>query len=1062
MWFGTQEGLTRYDGYDFKSYKHEPDKLTTISDSYVWCIIEDKSGILWIGTNDGGLNAFDPTTEQFTSYRHDVAKNTSLSHNYVRSICEDHEGIMWIGTYGGGLNRFDRKTGIFRKYQLAQSNPISLNNDNVTSIYEDWARNLWVGTHGGGIYRYNRSNDKFEKDLNGLNNTNVNCILEDRSGALWIGTQGGGLDKLDRTSGRFEHFTSENGLSHNNVLCLFEDQNGIIWIGTEGGGVNTFNGKTRHFTHYAHDVAIPNSLSNDVVRSIWEDNSGVIWIGTNSGGLNKYNPRSNQFALYQQNAAGKNSLSSNDIRAIYKNKSGILWIGTYGGGLDEFDQKNNGYKNYTTQNGDLTHNDVRCILEDRSGILWIGTRGGGLNIYDRKIGKFKFYKHKPGNENSLSNDSIRVIYEDRFGMLWIGTEGGGLNKFDKKTETFNHYTTGNKKLSNDIVFSIYEDRAGVLWVGTRVGGLNKYNRDHDSFTCYKHTENEDEKNSLSHNFVLSIYEDRSGVLWIGTYGGGLDKMIDREKGIFKSYRVKDGLSNDVIYGILEDNDGNLWLSTNNGISRFDPKKEREGKSFRNYDVEDGLQSNEFNSGAYFKSSNGEMFFGGVNGFNAFLPNDIKSNQFILPVVITELFIFNKPAKPQWQDPTSPLIKIIDEMHEVILSSQQNSVAFNFAALDYSSPQKNQYKYMLEGYDIVWINSDAKSRKATYTNLPAGEYVFRVKGSNSDGLWNEEGASLKIKILRPIWKTWWAYILYVIILAGITYLLWTAWSQRFLKRKIEEQTKELKSTQSQLVQSEKMRALGDLVANVAHELNNPASFIQITSYNLRQDMNKLKAFLLELAGDDTDKKIIDVFNEKFNALFKHLNTLNEGTSRINETVKNLRIFSHMDKSEMGPVNLYDGLKATFNLVKTKYKEDVDFITEFQPSLEVNGNSAELNQVFMNLLTNGCYAILEKQRLSGQKTEKKFTIRMLKEMGHAVIIFEDTGIGMNKEIKEKIFDPFFTTKPMGEGTGLGLSISYSIIKKHNGHIKVESEIEKGTVITLSFPLTQTKNNVENLEP
>jgi len=1231
MWFCTQEGLNRYDGYEFKCYKHYSDDLTSISDSYIWCVIEGKSGLIWIGTNDGGLNSFDPTTEQFTSYRHDPNNDFSLSHDYVRTIFEDHEGVMWIGTYGGGLNTFDPITKRFSHYEYEKDNPKSISNNNVTSIYEDHSGTLWVGTDGGGINLYKRETDRFikykhnEKKPNSLSNNNVLCMLEDRSGTLWIGTQGGGLDKFDGNTGRFEHFTAgegKNKLSHNNVLCLFEDQYGILWIGTEGGGLNTFDRKTGLFTSYIHNAAIPDSLSNDVVRSILEDNSGVIWIGTNSDGLNKYNPRSNQFALYQQNVAATSSLSSNDIRAIYEDKPGVLWIGTYGGGLNKFDPKTKKFtpfKQDTKNPLSLTHNDIRCILEDRSGILWIGTRGGGVNkMVDRKNGRFKYYKNDPSDLNSISNDSIRAIYEDRFGDLWIGTEGGGLNKLIDKNknhfERYQHDPNNPNSLSNDIVFSIFEDRSGILWIGTRVGGLNKFNRERDNFTAYK--QKEGVKNSLSHNFVLSIYEDRSGILWIGTYGGGLNKMIDREKGIFESYREKDGLPNDVIYGILEDSQGNLWLSTNRGISRFAPLK----KTFRNYDVEDGLQSNEFNSGAYLKSSTGEIFFGGVNGFNVFYPDKIKDNFYDPPVVITDFFIANKSMKPKWKDGKSPLNNSITESKEIKLEPQQNFFSFAFSALNYANPNRNKYRYKLDGLDKNWIETDSKNRRATYTNLSAGDYVFRFQGSNKDNVWNEKGASIIVKILPPFWKTRWAYILYIISGAIIMYLLWAAWSKRILKQRVESRTKELneknhflekinlivrsinsemefgdllyailretrsmkavekasalvldtdtmlfnfkassgwdiekienikmtsdeveeryiknsteiyndifiakgvnsrpfsekiqdldipkamlitcircnekyeayfifdnmhdenafddedilllkslkehfvaafqkarlisqlKSTQVQLIQSEKMRALGDLVANVAHELNNPASFIQTTSYNLHRDLDKLKAFILELAGEDADKEILDEFSEKFVILVKHLNTLKEGITRIDETVKNLRTFSRMDKNEMKLVNIQEGLQATLNLVKTKYKEDVDFITDFQPSLEVKGNPAELNQVFMNLLTNGCYAILEKQKLSGEETDKKFTILMREEIGYTVIVFQDTGTGMTKEVKEKMFDPFFTTKPMGEGTGLGLSISYSIIKKHNGHIKVESEIGKGTAVTLYLP-------------
>lgn len=1055
MWFGTHEGLNRYDGYKFKYYKNDLEDPTTISDSYTWCIAEDKSGILWIGTNDGGLNSFDPAIEKFTSYKHDPNKN-SLSHNYVRSICEDDKGFLWIGTFGGGLNKFDRRTGKFKTFTAEKTD---LRSNIITSIIEDKSGILWIGTDGG-LNQYNTKTDTFirnEEKTNRLSINNVKCLLEDRSGDIWIGTQEGGLNKFDRKTGNFEHFLIKNkdGINNNSVSCLFEDHNGKIWIGTEGGGVYILDKETRKFNHVKHNPGIPHSLSNDVVYSIYEDKSGIVWVGTYSGGLNKYNPRSNQFALFQQYPGVNNSLSSSDIRAIYEDHDETLWIGTSGGGLNIVTKEPGNIISYTAK-AKLTNEDVRCILEDRSGILWIGTRGSGLYNFERKNEKFKHYTHKPDNLESLSNNSIRAIYKDKEGTLWIGTEGGGLNKLlDRDKGHFNRYKHNPEdanSLNNDIVFSIFEDSAGFLWVGTRVGGLNKMiDREKGIFINYRNEENK--PNSLSHNFVLSIYEDQNKNLWVGTYGGGLNKMIDREKGIFESYRKKDDLPNDVIYGILEDDHGNLWLSTNNGISKFNLKN----KKFKNYDVEDGLQSNEFNSGAYFKNSDGKMFFGGINGLNSFFPGDIKPNHFLPPVVITDFFIFNESVKLQWKFPDSPLKKVINEIQELTLSHEQNSFSFEFAALDYTSPQKNQYRYKLEGSKDSkykeWKTADSDTRRATYINIPPGEYTFMVKGSNSDGKWNEKATS--IIILRPWWKTWWAYALYVLAFTGLAYLIWAAWYKRFLKQKVEERTKELENTQSQLVQSEKMASLGFLVAGVAHEINNPSSFAHTSAYNLNKDIEKLKKFLIELAGNDADKEILNAFEKKFNGLFNHLASIKEGTSRISKIVSDLRIFSRLEKEEMKPIKLLEGLQITLNLVKTQYKDQVEFVTEFQSDPELEGIAAELNQVFMNLLVNACKAILEKQKRTGKEIIGTITIQTMEENHYSVIRFQDTGVGMSEEVKQKMFDPFFTTRKVGDGIGLGLFISYEIIRKHKGQFEVESMEGKGTTVTIYLPLTEKKN-------
>jgi ligand-binding sensor domain-containing protein/signal transduction histidine kinase len=1046
MWFGTQEGLNRYDGYEFKYYKNDPEDSTTISDNYIWCITEDKSGILWIGTNDGGLNSFDPATEKFTSYKHDKNNNDSLSHNYVKSICEDHEGVLWIGTLGGGLNKFDRKTGKFKTYSAEATD---LSSNIVTSIIEDQSGTLWIGTDVG-LNQYDPKTDgfiKIEDKPNNLSNNNIRSLLEDRSGDIWIGTQEGGLNKFDRKTGNFKHFPikNKNVINHDNVSCLFEDSLEKIWIGTEGGGIYIHDKKTGKFSHAKHNPGIPHSLSNDVVYSIYEDKSGIVWLGTYSGGLNKYNPRSNQFALYQQYPGVKKTLSSSDIRAICEDRDGTLWIGTRGGGLNKIEKTGNDIL-YTTEDRS-SNEDVRCIWEDQSGILWIGTRGSGLYKFDHKNEEFHAYKHDTEKEKSLSHNSVRAICEDKEGTLWIGTEGGGLNKlYDRNKGHFKRYLHNPKdvnSLSINIVFSIFEDSDGFLWVGTRIGGLNKFDPETEKFTHYT-TEN----SNLSHNFVLSIYEDRNKNLWVGTYGGGLNKMIDREQKIFESYRKKDGLPNDVIYGILEDKQGNLWLSTNNGISKFNPKNE----TFKNYDVEDGLQSNAFNSGAYFKNSVGKMFFGGINGLNSFFPEKIMPNNFVPPVVITDFFIFNESVKPQ---PTgSPLKEVIHETEKITLSHEQNSFSFEFAALDYSSPQKNQYQYKLEGSKDSkykdWKPADTKTRRATFINIPPGEYTFMVKGSNSDGIWNEKATSIEIIILRPWWKTWWAYALYFLAFIGFVSLLRAAWYKRFLKHKVEERTKELKNIQSQLVQSEKMRAMGDLVAGVAHEINNPASFVHTGTYNIARDLKKLKAFIVELAGDDVENEILAAFDEKFDTLFKHVSTIQEGTSRIRDIVRDLRTFTRFEKGEMKRVNLREGLQITLNLVRTKYKDHIEFDSKFWADPEIECSPAELNQVFMNILINACQAILQKQKNSKKKEKGILTVQTKEENNNVVILFNDTGVGMSEEVRQKIFDPFFTTKPVGEGMGLGLSVSFNIIEKHKGRLEVVSKKGKGTTIALYLPL------------
>lgn len=1425
MWFGTQDGLNRYDGYEFKVYKYDPLDKETLSDSFILCIHEDSVGALWIGTETGGLNKFNPNTGKFTRYQQN-SKDSNCLHHKVNCIFEDQFGILWIGTGGCGLYKFNLNTNEFKNYR-------NLNNNDVRAICEDKADTLWIGTYGGGLCKFDMQNEQFInfKHIPGnsknLMSGKVMVICKDRdSKLLWIGTEVGGLYRYNQNTEKFKHYSK---LINNNILSIYDDNPKILWIGTEGGGLIKFDKKSGHFTQYTHDSGDPYSLSHNVIRYIYKDNSGVLWIGTYGRGLNTSYRRYSGFAIYQNNSHNKNSLNNNDVRSIYEDKAGVLWIGTYGG-LNRFDRHTGKFNHYSHDEADphsLSNNNIWCILEDRTGLLWIGTRSG-MTTFDKKE-KFSRFPE------SLIDVHIRTIYEDRSGIIWIGTYGNGLIRFDRNTEKFTYYTHNPgdpESLSHNVVYSIYEDMSGVLWVGTRGGGLNKFDQKKNKFTHYKN--NPDDTKSLSHNFVLCIHEDNAGVLWIGTLGGGLNKMKDREKGVFESFTERDGLPNNVIYGILENKDGNLWMSTNKGISKFIPKGKDKGKRFRNYDVYDGLQSNEFYSGAYFISQKtGEMFFGGINGFNSFFPEDIKDDPYVPPIVITNFFISNK---------SRPI-----KSNELKLTHEENisSLSFEFSALHYASPPKNRYKYKLEGWED-WKETDSKNRRATYTNLPSGDYVFHVIGSNKDRMWNKEGITIKLNILPPWWKTWWAYCTYFLFLIGIVYGIARFFSQRSVIKKMKQidifkdeifsntshelltplngiigiaeslldstngklpskiaenismiilsgkrlanlvndildfsrlkskdlklqkrpvdirtltnvvlalsrpligskklylvneidkdippieadenrlqqimhnlvgnaikftesgkvmvsavvkedmvmihvsdtgigipeekferifesfeqingsearpytgsglglaitkqlvelhdgkiwvestvnngsiftftlpiyrgETEEektvvksyikqipflesftehsiaeslnrekhiesmntpgksnfnilivdddpinrrvircclflqnyniteassgyealkmlkndhsfdlvlldimmprmsgyevcqkirerwspnelpiifltaknqeknlvdafyyggsdfiskpvskseliarvkthlkLKKSLLQLIHSARMAVLATLVAGMSHEINNPNGFAKTSVYNLNQDLEKFKIFIDELMGNETDVEVKAAFDEKFNILFKHLATIEEGISRIDSIVKDLQEFSlvDMDKSKMKLEQPLKGLKKTLKLVKGIYNNKIDFVTDFQYNPEIICNQAELNQVFMIIIVNAYEAILKKQKKGGNDSKGTLTIKTLKNEKSLLIVFKDTGIGMTQKVKQQIFEPFFTTKQVREGTGLGLSIAHGIIEKHQGKIEVESKEGKSTTITLYLPIT-----------
>ncbi len=796
MWFGTYDGLHRYDGYKIKIYRSEIGNPYSLSNNKVRFIYEDRRGILWIGT-DGGLNQFDREKERFIHYKYDPNDPNSLGGDMVQWICEDTSGKLWIGTYYGGLNQFDPIKKQFVRYKHDPKDLHSISDDFVSCIYIDKSGVLWAATFTG-LNRFDPAKNCFihyQHDSNNphsLGGLSAYRIFEDRYGALWIGFGGGGLDRFDRDKGQFIHFRNNSGnpfsLSNNVVRSIYEDRSGSLLIGTDGG-LDLFDREKKQFIHYRNSPDDPFSLSNNLVLFIYEDRSGTLWIGNDYGGINKYDRGTTNFAHYRKKSNNSNSLSSNIISSIYETNDGgekILWLATEGGGLNKYNRQKNLFTHYRSDPNNpnsINDNTVRALREDRSGALWIGTNSG-LCQFDRAKGKFIRYSADLTNPNSLTNNVVFSICEDRLGFIWIGTYGGGLNRYDRKKNRFIHYLTDPqnlKSLSDNYVWSICEDRNGTLWIGTENNGLNKFDREKNQFTRYQADSND--PNSISSNKILCIHEDNSGMLWLGTTDG-LNKF-DRVNNVFSHYRVSDGLPSNTIQSIAEDDHGNLWLGTQNGLSKFTPGTKR----IRNFTVSNGLQSNEFCVNACYKSHSGEMYFGGINGLNTFFPDSIKDNPYKAPTVITDFQIFNKSVSAGEEiDGHVILEKSITETGEIKLSYKENVFLFEFASLHYAAPGSNQYAYRMDGFDTEWNHTDAGRRIVTYTNLSSGEYVFRVKGSNSDGVWNEEAASIRVIIAPPFWQTLWFKILMLVIIAGCVFWIYKWREMIAQQREMEELAK----------------------------------------------------------------------------------------------------------------------------------------------------------------------------------------------------------------------------------------------------------------------------------
>lgn len=776
MWFATEDGLNRFDGYRFALHKNVPGNPKSLSYNELKALHEDREGHLWIGIFSSGLNRFDPTTEEVIRYQHEHDRPDSLAAETVRCVLEDRSGRLWVGTEGGGLDLLVRETGTFVHHRADPAVPGTISHNDVRSIYEDRDGVLWIGTNGGGLNRFDPDRGVFTvyrhspDDPNSLGHDIVFAILEDRTGTLWVGTYGGGLDSLDRDTGLFTHHWNEpddaSSLSNDLIKSLCEDHMGTLWVGTDGGGLNRFNREDHTFTSFRNDPIDPYSLSSDRVYAVYEDRSHVLWVGTYGGGLNHFDVSRKEFRRYRNDPSDDNSLSHNIVWSFHQDPDNVLWIGTDSGGLNRFDRSTGRWQRFLHRPDDpssLSHNTVRVVFGDREGRLWIGTNGGGLNLFNRSTGRFTRYLHDPDDPASLSHDELRSISQDGSGAIWVGTFGEGLNRLDPETGEFTHFRhdpDDPASLSHDFIRFAFEDSRGALWVGTQGGGLNRLDQGSSEFVHYRHDPND--PNSIGTDHVFAVHEDESGTMWFGTFGGGLNRL-DRRSGRFKQYREAEGLVADSVYAMLEDHLGTLWISTTKGLSRFDPVTEL----FRNFDARDGLQSNEFNGGSAYRSTSGEMFFGGINGFNAFYPDEININSVVPNVAITELQLFNQSiGVGEEVDGRTLLDRSITFTRQLDLSYRDDVITLEFAALHYSSSERNLYAYRMRGFSDDWVTVSADRRFATFTGLRPGRYLFSVRGANSDGFWNHEGTSLAVIVKPPFWATWWFRLAGLAMLAGI--------------------------------------------------------------------------------------------------------------------------------------------------------------------------------------------------------------------------------------------------------------------------------------------------------
>ncbi len=774
MWFGTENGLNRYDGYSFTVFNPVADDAASISHNTILMQLEDRQGVIWIGTLNGGLNRYDPHNGKFSNYRHAADRRDSLSNDIVGAIHEDREGGLWIGTEGG-LNRLDRASGKFTLYPLAATAAEDAS-ERIHDICEDPAGGLWIGRFGGGITHLDpRSGRRVHyrhdpADPTSLSSDNTQSLLLDHKGTLWVCTDDG-LNRLDRDSGRFTRVPilppGTGAGRREQVFTMAEDRSGGLWFGFAGGLAHR-NARTGKMTVYRNNPLDAGSLGGDVVFSIYEDRSGILWVGTDTGGISQFNPNRKKFSHYRVVPGQRNGLGSSIVHCAWEDPDRVLWIGTRDG-LDRLDRTTGSFSHFgygAGQPGGLGQVNVRCLRGDRAGRLWLGTNGHGLQLFDRRSGKVTVFRHDPADPASISNDRVMAIAEDLDGALWLATYGGGVNRMEPNAGNgrFTRFQLDENdpgSLGDDMTRALLIDRTATLWVGTYGNGLDRFDRASGKFIHYRH--NASDPASLNNDYIFCLHEDRNGVIWAGTLGGGLNRL-DREKGVFRHYTVADGLASNLVLSILEDGTGNLWLTTGKGLSRFSPREKR----FRNYDASDGIQGKEFFGGSAYAGPEGEFFIGGADGLNAFFPQDIVANTCVPPVHITSFKVLNKEvalAGPIW------------EAREIVIRPQDTLFSLEFAALDYTAPEKNRYAYKLEGLTRDWIETDARQRVASFSTLSPGKYVFRVRGTNSDGLWSDHEAALVIRVLPPWWRTGWFLSLLAIASALAAY----EWNRTRIRR-----------------------------------------------------------------------------------------------------------------------------------------------------------------------------------------------------------------------------------------------------------------------------------------
>jgi ligand-binding sensor domain-containing protein/signal transduction histidine kinase len=997
LWFGTQDGLNRYDGYEIKTYRPRSSDPYSLTDRWISSLFVDRDGYLWIGTRQGGLNRYDPYRDQFSHYRYHSGDNSGLSSDNILCIAQGDDGNIWVGT-NSGLDRLDLQSGQIQHYRHSIGEVNSLSGSGVTALYTGEPGTVWVGTDSSTIDQLKVETGTFRHyrhipgDETSLPYGKILSIQNSEDGKFWVATPRG-IGLLDPETGKTKLYptiattASSEQPSDQVISQVYLDRGGTLWIGTDQG-INWLDVRSGIVANTHHIAGVSDSLSNNMIRSVYEDREGVLWFGTYGGGVDRYDRNQEIFSYYRHDPENSNSLISDMIFNFFVESSGNAWIATVAG-LDYFDLTSGQFTHYIhdpVQPDSLSDNFVWSVIRDHQGKLWVGTRFG-LDQLDEKTGQFRHYRYDSLDPASLSGEMVCRIYIDSASNLWVGTDQG-LDRFDPAADSFVHYRDRNDvtQITADMVVSIFEDNDHRLWVGTFNSGLFRLDPTRQDFTYYRNDPRQ--AGSLSNDSIMAIDQDNTGKIWVATTNG-LNRY-EPSSDSFTVFQEQDGLANNVVYSALSDQSGFLWLSTDSGVSRFDPKS----GAFRNFTSSDGLQGNEFDQGAYAQGPDGTIYLGGVNGFNIFRPESVSDNSYLPPVVMTALKIDGQPVNAG----ASPAM-----LDQIVLRWPQDTFEFDFAGLSFAEPQYNQYAYKLENFDREW-NQIGTKRSGRYTNLPGGTYTLRLSASNNDGVWNEDGKTIRVNVIAPFWKTQWFYGLTVLIVFGCVASIyrWRVHQIEGQKQELERQVNERAHEIEQLFEKTKELAVIDERNRLARELHDSA---------------KQKAFA-SLAQLGTANGLIA---HDPAAAQKHLK---EAENLVSEVIQELTFLIQ----EMYPITLQEKGLATA-LVEYLYD------WEARTDIRVNVKIEEENHLPLNK-EQAIYRIVQESFANiarhSRATRVDFSIVYHDQMVDVCI--RDNGQGFDLHQKPN---------------GIGLRSMHERAKSVGGNLEVESTPGEGTRVLVQIP-------------